>query len=350
SAEDARTNFGAKNARHREDSDMSNGLRIAKLALILGLALSSTPALAADKVVLGLDWQALGRHAGFFVAKADGYYQREGLDVDIQRGYGAADSIKRLAAGQSTFAFGDIGSLVLARAQGVPVEAVAVIYARSPYVLWVRKDANIQKPADLAGKRIGAPAGASVRALFPAFAAKVGLDDSKVKWVTVDAAGLYPLLFSKRADAVVDYEVGWPTISSRAAQAGIAIGAIKFSDYGFDIYSNAIMVTDQTAKANPDLVRRFVKASLDGMRAAFKDPAAAGQEMTKVFPILDPKSAAEEVKIVATLAETPDTRAHGLGYMSNDKMTLTRDIVAKAYDLKTDVPVDSLYSDQFLPK
>ena len=76
----------------------------------LGLALVAaawvfipTSSGAADKVVLGLDWQALGRHAGFFVAKAKGFYTREGLDIEIQRGYGAADAVKRLAAGESTF-------------------------------------------------------------------------------------------------------------------------------------------------------------------------------------------------------------------------------------------------------
>lgn len=323
---------------------------LTKLGLTLTLLLVSSPVFAADKVVLGLDWQALGRHAGFFVAKANGYYDREGLDVDIQRGYGAADSIKRLAAGESKFAFGDIGSLVLARAQGVPVKAIAVIYAKSPYVLWLRQDANIEKPTDLAGKNIGAPAGSAVRALFPAFASKVGLDPAKVNWVTVDAAGLYPLLFSKRADAIVDYEVGWPTISGRAAEAGIALKPMKFADYGFNLYSNAIMVTDETAKTNPDLVRRFVKASLDGMRAAFKDPGAAGRLMTKTFPVLDANAAAKEVEIVHSLAETPDTMAHGLGYMTRDNMTATRDYVTKAYDLKTVVPVDALYTNEFLPK
>src|SRR5262249_25730965 len=214
----------------------------------------------------------------------------------------------------------------------------------------IRKDAQVNKPADLSGKSIGAPAGASVRALFPAFASRVSLDASKVNWITVDAAGLYPLLFSKGADAIVDYEVGWPTVSSRAAQAGIEISPMKFADYGLDLYSNAIMVTDATAKNSPDLVRRFVAASLQGMQAAFVNPAAAGEIMNKAFPVLDAGSAAKEVEIVRSLAETPDTKAHGLGYMSNDKITKTRDVVAKAYDLKTDVPVASLYTDTFLPK
>src|SRR5262249_38258097 len=71
-----------------------NKSRLAAAAIVIACIASSTPAAALEKVVLGLDWQALGRHAGFFTAKAKGFYEREGLDVDIQRGYGAADSVK----------------------------------------------------------------------------------------------------------------------------------------------------------------------------------------------------------------------------------------------------------------
>jgi NitT/TauT family transport system substrate-binding protein len=307
------------------------------------------PSYPADKVVLGLDWQALGRHAGFFVAKADGYYEREGLDVEIQRGYGSADAVKRLAGGDTTFAFGDFGSLILARSQGINVKAIAMIYARSPYVVWTRKSAGIQSPNDLIGKTIGSPVGASVRLLFPAFASKVGFDDSQVNWVTVDSAGLYPLLFTGRADAVVDYEVGWPTISERAGEAGIEIGRLRFADYGFDIYSNAIIATDETLEQKPDVVRRFVKASLEGMKAAFADPVAAGETMKEAFPILDAASAAQEVEIVRSLAEPADPTSGGLGFILAAKAALTRDIIAASYSINSDVAVNDTYTNDFLP-
>jgi NitT/TauT family transport system substrate-binding protein len=329
--------------------------RFGRLAVFLSALLAMTvatvvPSHAADKVVLGLDWQALGRHAGFFVAKANGYYERQGLDVEIQRGYGAADAVKRLAGGDTTFAFGDFGALILARSQGINVKAIAMIYARCPYVVWTRKSAGIKSPKDLVGKNIGSPAGASVRLLFPAFASKVGFDDSQVKWVTVDSSGLYPLLFTGRADAVVDYELGWPTISERAREAGIEIDRLRFSDYGFDIYSNAIIATDETLRKNPDVARRFVKASLEGMKAAFADPVAAGQVMKKAFPVLDAASAAQEVEIVRSLAEPADPKSGQLGFISADKVALTRDIVAKSYELKSEVAVSDTYTNDFLPK
>src|ERR1041384_6842541 len=96
---------------------------------LAAIFLMSAPSFALDKVVLGLDWTPLGRHAGFFVAKAKGFYEREGLDVEIQRGYGAADSVKKLGAGETTFAFGDYGSLILARSEGIKAKAIAMIYA-----------------------------------------------------------------------------------------------------------------------------------------------------------------------------------------------------------------------------
>jgi NitT/TauT family transport system substrate-binding protein len=316
----------------------------------LALLLLVWPALAADKVVLGLDWQALGRHAGFFTAKANGFYERERLEVDIQRGYGAADSVKRVAVGEAAFAFGDYGSLILARAEGIKAKAIAMIYARGPYVLWTRQDARINSPKDLAGKSIGSPAGASVRLLFPAFASVAGFDANSVKWVTVDAAALYPLLFSGQVQAIVDYELGWPTISKRASEAGIALVPLKFADYGFDIYSNALLTTDETITGKPDLVRRFVRASLNGMRAAFDNPKAAGEIMRKRFPMLDAGTAAEEVAIVHTLAETPDAKQHGLGYISREKAELTKEVIKKTYDMKVDVPIQDTFTNEFLPK
>jgi NitT/TauT family transport system substrate-binding protein len=333
---------------------MSFSQKLMRLALA-GLTatafyLVSAPSFALDKVVLGLDWTPLGRHAGFFVAKAKGIYEREGLDVDIQRGYGAADSVKKLGAGETTFAFGDYGSLILARSEGIKAKAIAMIYARGPFVLWTRTDAKINSPKDLAGKRIGSPAGASVRLMFPAFASAAKFDDKAVTWVTVDAAGLYPLLFSGQADAIVDYELGWPTISKRAKEANVGLTPLKFADFGFDIYSNAIMATDDTLKNKADLTRRFVKASLEGMRAAFADPASAGEIMKKNFPILDAETAGQEVAIVKSLAETADAKAHGLGYISPVKAKLTGEVVAKTYTLRTPVAAEDTFTNDFLPK
>ena len=320
---------------------------LATLATALLLPAASS---AADKVVLGLDWQVLGRHAGFFVAKDKGFYEKEGIDIQIERGYGAADAVKRMAAGQTLFAFGDAGSVVLARAQGIEAKAVAMVYARAPFVLWTRADAQIKSPKDLEGKSIGSPAGASVRMLFPAFAKTAKIDADKVNWVTADVTGLYPLLLSGKVNAIVDFELGWPTISKRAGEAGVKIAPFKFADYGFEMYSNAILATDAVIKERGDLVRRFVKASLEGYKAAFADPKGAAEILAKSFPTLDVPSAAQEVQIVHALSDSPEAKKSGLGYISSEKMTRTRDIMVETYSVKKTIPVEDLYTNRFLEK
>ena len=320
-------------------------------ALVLGLTVGAAAHLqASEKVVFGLDWQVLGRHAGYIVAHERGLYREEGLDVDVQRGYGSADAVKRVAAGTVTFSFGDTGSLVIARAEGIKAKVVAMVYGKAPYALWLRKDAGVSKPADLEGKTLGGSAGSAVRVLFPAFAKMAGVDASKVKWQTLDAASLYPTLFSKRIDGMVDFAPGWPTVSKRAAEAKVELQQMFYVDSGFTIYSNGLVAREETIKDKPDLVRRFVRATLKGLDAAFKDPTDAAKILKRRYPELDEETVRGEIEIVRDLAWTEEARANGLGFMSAEKIKLTRDIITDAYGLKVAVPVEDLYSNAFVGK
>jgi NitT/TauT family transport system substrate-binding protein len=319
--------------------------------LVLALTVGATADLrASEKVIFGLDWQVLGRHAGYIVAHERGFYRDEGLDVDVQRGYGSADAVKRVAAGTVTFSFGDTGSLVIARAEGIKAKVVAMVYGKAPYALWLRKDAGVSKPADLEGKTLGGSAGSAVRVLFPAFAKMAGIDAAKVKWQTLDAASLYPTLFSKRIDGMVDFAPGWPTVSKRAAEAKVDLQQMFYVDHGFTIYSNGVVAREETIREKPDLVRRFVRATLKGLDTAFKDPAAAATILKRRYPELDEQTVQGEIEIVRSLAWTEEARANGLGFMSADKVKLTRDIITEAYGLKVAVPVEDIYSNAFVGK
>jgi NitT/TauT family transport system substrate-binding protein len=328
-------------------------MRMRMLIVVLAAALTACvagDATAADKIVFGLDWQVLGRHAGYVLAHEKGFYREEGLDVEVQRGYGSADAVKRVAAKTVTFSFGDTGSLVIARAEGIKVKVVGMVYGKAPYALWIRKDANVSTPKDLEGKTLGGSAGSAVRVLFPAFAKMAGVDASKVKWQTLDAASLYPTLFSKRIDGMVDFTPGWPTVSKRAAEAKVELQKMFYYDYGFTIYSNGLLAREETIKENPDMVRRFVRATMKGLDAAFKNPAEAAQILKRRYPELDEETVRGEIEIVRDLAWTDEAKPNGLGYMSADKMKLTRDIMSEAYSLKVEVPVDDLYTNAFVGK
>jgi NitT/TauT family transport system substrate-binding protein len=322
--------------------------RVLWAALIILLAV--VPAQAADKISFGMDWQIFGRHAGFMVAQEKGFFKAEGLDVEVVRGYGANDAIKRIAAGTIGIGMGDTGSLVIARTQGIKVKAVGMVYGKAPYVLWIRKDAGVRVPKDLEGKTIGSAAGSVVRQLFPAFAKLAGVDASKVKWTTIDAPSHLPMLFSKRVDAVIDYSIGLPTVTKKAQEAGVEIQAMLYADHGLNIYSNAIMVREEMLKDQPDLVRKLLKAAYQGIDWAIKNPAEAAQIVKARHPELDADTAAAEIGIVKDLVWTPEARKNGIGYMDAEKMRVTRDVITQAYELKVIVAPDEVYTNALLPR
>jgi NitT/TauT family transport system substrate-binding protein len=319
-------------------------------ACALAILLVAVPARAADKISFGMDWQIFGRHAGFVVAQEKGFFKAEGLDVEVVRGYGANDAIKRIAAGTIGIGMGDTGSLVIARAQGIKVKAIGMVYGKAPYVLWIRKDAGVQTPKDLEGKNIGSAAGSVVRQLFPAFARLAGVDAAKVKWTTIDAPSHLPMLFSKRVDAVIDYYIGLPTVTKKAQEAGVEIQSMLYADHGLNIYSNAIMVKEELLKEQPDLARKLVRAAYQGIDWAIKNPAEAARIVKARHPELDADTAAAEIGIVKDLVWTPEAKQHGIGYMDPEKMRVTRDVITQAYELKVTVSPDEVYTNSFLPR
>jgi NitT/TauT family transport system substrate-binding protein len=317
-------------------------------AVLAGNVLGAAAAIAQQRVVFGLDWQLLGRHAGFIAAAEKGFYRQVGLDVEIQRGYGSAEVVKRVASGAVTFGFGDLGALIVARSEGIEVKAVAVVYGKTPYALWIRQDAGIEAPKDLEGKVIGATAASAVRLLFPAFATVAGVDASKVTWKTIDAAAYYPMLMTGEVDAIVDMVPGWPTAERLAAEAHVALRAMRYADYGLDIYGSGLLARDSDIADNPDLVQRFVKATLRGLQYAFDHPDEAVALLLKRRPDVDAETAVGEIKIVRELALTPEAKAHGLGYMSASRVAATRDVIGGVYLLKSGVAPGQIFTNAFI--
>ncbi len=327
------------------------GWRGGLVAVCAVIALLGTGASEAnEKITLGLDWQIFGRHAGFVVAQERGFYKAEGLDVEVIRGYGAADAVKRIAAGTITVGTGDTGALVISRSQGIKVKAVGMVYGKAPYVLWIRKDVGVKTPKDLEGKTIGSAAGSVVRLLFPAFAKLAGVDASKVNWATIDAPSHFPMLFSKKVDAVIDYIVGLPTVTKRGKEAGVEIQPMLYADYGLNIYSNAVMVREDMLQDKPDVVRKLLKATYHGFDYALKNPGEAAKIVKRRQPELDEETAAAEIVILRDLVLTPEAKQHGMGYMDGEKMRVTRDIITQAYELKVTVPYEELYTNALLPR
>jgi NitT/TauT family transport system substrate-binding protein len=301
---------------------------------------------ALDNVTFITDFGYNGRHAHFFVAVDRGYYRNAGLDVKIVRGQGSNDAIRQVGAGNAMFGFADAGTLILARANDqIPIKLVAAVYRKPPQAIFCREDSGLKRPKDLEGNAIGTTAGASIPALFPAFAKAAGIDAQMVRWVNANVEALPGLLATNKVPCVGQFTLGEALLRSQLESANLV--RFAYGDAGLSYYGNGVVATAATIATKPDVVRRFVGATVRGMKDAFADPAAAGAIMQKLVPQVDATIAKKETEAAAELAQIP---GKPLGEIDPARINATLDVIKGAFNLATPVKAADVYAPGFVPK
>src|SRR5262245_60670403 len=299
-----------------------------------------------DSVTLITDFGYNGRHAYFFDALDRGYYRDAGLEVKIVRGAGSVDAIRQVGAGNAMFGFADAGPLILARAKDQsPVKLVAIVYVKPPQAIFCREDSGLRKPKDLEGNAIADNAGGATPALFPAFARAAGIDAQTVRWVVAGTESLPGLLATNKIPCVAQFTMGEALLRSKIGPTKLV--RFAFADVGLSYYGNGIVATAATIASKPDIVHRFVAATLRGMKDAFADPAAAGVIMQRIVPQVDATIVKSETEAVAELAQIP---GQPLGEIDPARIEATLDVVKGAFKLATPVAAADVYAPGFVPK
>src|SRR5881392_4145219 len=137
--------------------------RIFALAMAAGLCLPGVAmAQGKDKVVLLLNWYTYSEHAPFYLGKERGFYDQEGIDLDIQEGRGSGVTVQAVAANTATFGYVEVPTMIKAAAKGAPVKSVGVALQLSPMSVMGFADKNIRTPKDIAGKTVAITPGDSM--------------------------------------------------------------------------------------------------------------------------------------------------------------------------------------------
>src|SRR5262249_25874541 len=266
------------------------------------LLLTSECAKALDNVTLITDFGYNGRHAYFFVAIEKGYYKDADLDVKVVRGQGSVDAIRQVGANNAIVGFADAGSLVLARGNDqIPVKLVSIVYAKPPQAVFCREDSGIKQPKDLEGASIANPAGGATVDMFPVYAKAAGFDASKVKWIAGGRASWPGWRAINRVRCFGQFTVGEPLLRMQAAPAKLV--RFAFADAGVSFYGNGLIATDNTIATKADIVRRFVAATIRGMKDAFARPDEAARVLKQKHPTNPVTACTAETKAVAELAQ-----------------------------------------------
>jgi NitT/TauT family transport system substrate-binding protein len=320
-------------------------------AIVVAFALGSHASAMAqglDAVTLRTDWLPLSYHAPFHLALEKGYYRAANIDLKILDGRGSGNTIQVVGNGADTFGLAEASVLAKAVGQGVPVKMIMGILRRSAVGVNFPADKGIQVPADLRGKRITMCAGEAPAVLLPAFLKSVNVPTSDIKLVTVDCGAKYSVIAQGLADAALGYS---PFAKQQFAALGIKdVRKFDYADVGVVVPATGIIAADKTIDSKPELVQRFIGASLKGWADTLKNPEAAFDAMASAIPTLKGKERIlrTEFDDYRPYFESAATRGKPFGWQSPEDWKLAETILIQYMDVKPQPSVDAYFTNRFI--
>jgi NitT/TauT family transport system substrate-binding protein len=252
-----------------------------------------------EKVSLMLNWYLYSEHAPFFLGREKGYFEAEGIDLDIQEGRGSGPTIQAVAAKTVPFGYADVGTMIKIAAKGAPVKAVGVALQKSPMAVMGLSEKNIRKPEDIKGKIVAVTPGDAMSQIWPLFLKKTGLKESDFRTVSGDAQTKLNAVINGQADLLLGYLMDQNIKVQDATKKPVTV--IPFADYGVNLIVSGLIAHNDTLKEKPELVRKFMRAATKSFEEAEKNPEAAVDAMLKA----NSKAGVRESLVVGLKLTTP---------------------------------------------
>ncbi|MCF8152760.1 MAG: ABC transporter substrate-binding protein [Rhodoferax sp.] len=299
-----------------------------------------------------LDWRFEGPAALFLTPVAKGYFKDEKLDVTVDAGNGSGGAVTRVASGTYDMGFADLASLMEFHANNPdapnkPV-AVMVVYNNTPASVMSLKKTGIKTPADLNGKKLGAPGFDAGRRAFPIFSKANNV--SSVQWISMDPPLRETMLARGDVDAITGFTfTSLLNLEARGVKAE-DVAILPYADYGVKLYGNVVIVSPKMIKENPAAIKSFLKAFTKGAKDVMANPAAAINDVKARDGILNVPLETRRLQLaIDTVINSPDARAEGFGQLKGPRLALMASQVSDAFGTKTRVNPDAVWNGSFLP-
>ncbi len=321
-------------------------LRALTAGLVLAAA-SPAGAQALDKLSFGTNWVAEAEHGGFFQAAADGTYKNYGLEVTIVPGGPNVNNRALLIAGKLDF-FMNANTLQSfdAVANNVPVLAIAAIFQKDPQIFLAHPESKVTKLEDLKPLTLFLSKEA-VAGVFQWLKSEYGFAEEKIKPYTFNAQ---PFLADKKS-AMQGYVTSEPYAVEK--QAGFKPTIILLADYGFNTYSTLIETRRDFTEKKPDLVQRFVDASMIGWyNYLYGDNKAANDMIKKLNPEMTDDLISYSLNKMKEngIVDSGDALNNGIGAMTDERMASFFDKMVRAGVVKRDIDFRKAYTLRFINK
>ena len=299
-----------------------------------------------------LDWRFEGPAALFLQSAAKGHYKAAGLDVTIDSGNGSGGTVTRVASGTYDMGFADMAALMEFHANNpdAPNKPVAVmmVYNNTPAAVLALKKSGIAKPADLNGKKLGAPVFDAGRKAFPIFQKANGIGN--VAWTAMDPPLRETMLVRGDIDAITGFSfTSLLNLEARGVKAEDVV-ILPYADHGVKLYGNAIIASPKLIKENPAAVKAFLAAFAKGAKEVMANPAAGVETVKARDGIINVALETRRLQLaIDSVVASPDARKEGFGQINPGRMALMASQVSDAYATKTRIDPKAVWDGSMLP-
>ena len=316
------------------------------------ICLGLSTAHAETSIKFQLDWRFEGPAALFLHPASKGYFKTAGLDVTVDAGNGSGAAVTRVASGAYDMGFADMAALMEFYANNPdspnkPV-AVMVVYNNTPVSVMALRKSGIAKPADLTGKKLGAPVFDAGRRAFPIFAKANNI--GVVNWTAMDPALRETMLVRGDVDAITGFTfTSLPNLETRGAKPADVV-VLPYADFGVKLYGNVIIASPKLIKENPAAIKAFLSAFVKGMKEVLANPAVAIESVKARDGIINSELETRRLKLaIDTVINSADARAEGFGAINAGRLSLMASQVSDAFNTKSRVNPDVVWNGTLLP-
>jgi NitT/TauT family transport system substrate-binding protein len=304
----------------------------------LGLLLAST-ASAADKVIMRINFTPWAMHAQYFGGRAQGIFAQEGIDLEIRPPSAGQQNEVFIGSGREQFGVTNADAFVKARASGIPIVAIMADQPDNPFSVITLKKSEITGPEKMKGMKI-AWFPSNVVGLLDPVLKKGGLTRKDVELVNIARGAEVQMLAAGQVDGLFGYSFGQAlTLEMR----GFPVNVMPVRDYGVKFYGTVIFTNEALLKSNPDMVKRFVRATMKSLIWTHDNVELAMKEIVAVSPDRDLKLESRKLKLIYDLYKTPDY-AERFGLMNDAKWQSSIDILAESGDLPKKPTAKEMYT------
>lgn len=329
-------------------------ISFARRALVAAAVALVAPvaAFAQTPIKFQLDWRFEGPAALFLASAAKGYYKEAKLDVTIDAGNGSGGTVTRVAQGTYDMGFADLAALMEFHANNpdAPNKPVAVmmVYNNTPAAVLALKKSGITKPADLVGKKLGAPVFDAGRRGFPIFAKANNL--SNITWTSMDPPLRETMLVKGEIDAITGFSfTSLLNLEARGVKPEDVV-VLPYPQYGVKLYGNVIIASPKLIKENPAAVKAFLSAFAKGAKEVMANPDPAIDYVKARDGIIDVKLEQRRLRMaIDAVVASADARSEGFGVVVPGRLALMASQVSDAFNTKTRVDPNVVWTDAFLP-